>query len=321
MPTPDENHQSGGTEQHHDELDAVESKPLLPRSPQSYQHAVEVGLHELELLEEEECELGEVVYRASFTKFEQNFVNYRIACWVLLCFPCILLYGLGLLMFFWTPVIAYIARKEIQSTRLYITSENVVVKRAPPATCPCLGRNESEKHVLLHLVTDVILTQGWLARYFGIHYIKIENPGQAQRGAQGADLEVVAVENPRLVKKLLLTAAAAKRNGKAITKELVDEWAKSGFAGSYDGDDANGIDGYGGQLSEHAVIDMTQSVKQLNETLVRLERLATLHLQATGQVDPALLQQSLVATHSTSSSSSSSSSLSSMVPAPPRDML
>lgn len=317
MPTPDESHQINGTEQHHDEVDGVESKPLLPRTPPSYQHAVEVDIHELELLEEEDSELGEVVYRARFTKFEQNFVNYRTVCWVLLCFPCILLYGLGLLMFFWTPVIRYIARKEIQSTRLYITSENVVVKRAPPSTCPCLGRNESEKHVLLHLVTDVILTQGWLARYFGIHHIKIENPGQAQRGSQGADLEVVAVEDPRLVKKLLLTAAAAKRNGKAITKELVAEWAKSGFAGAYDGDDANGIGG--GQLSEHVVIDMTESVKQLNETLVRLERLATLHLQATGQVDPALLQQSLAATRS--STSSSSSSLSSMGPVPPRDML
>jgi hypothetical protein len=137
--------------------------------------------------------------------------------------------------------------------------------------------------VLLHLVTDVVLSQNWLAKCFGIHEIKIENAGQGG-GVKGADLVLVAMDDPRLIKKLLLIAAGSKRNGRAVTKDLVEQWAKSGYAGAYgDADMHNGNSVSNGGVSEHAVVQMTESVQQLNATLQRLERLAALHLQASGQ--------------------------------------
>jgi hypothetical protein len=110
-----------------------DEKPLLPSSSSSSPSSQQRTL-ELVLMEEEETELGEVVFRASFETFESNYVNYRVLMWVGFSTIMILAYGLGLVMLLYTPMIAYIARKDIQATRLYITSENVVVKVCSPCS-------------------------------------------------------------------------------------------------------------------------------------------------------------------------------------------
>jgi hypothetical protein len=65
----------------------------------------------------------------------------------------------------------------------FVTSEGVVYKTRPPACCPSCGVNKREKHCMLPLVTDVVLSQSWLEAKWGIWSVKIENAGQG--GAQG----------------------------------------------------------------------------------------------------------------------------------------
>ena len=129
---------------------------------------------------------------------------------------------IGVLILMWLPVYRHLARKEIQARRLYITSENLVYKTAVPACCPCLGISKTEKHVLLPLITDVILSQSWFEALFSLHSVRVENPGQS--GADvGADLTIQGIHQPELFKKVLLRAAGAKRAGLQFTADDVQQ--------------------------------------------------------------------------------------------------
>jgi hypothetical protein len=131
-----------------------DEKPLLPSSSSSSPSSQQRTL-ELVLMEEEETELGEVVFRASFETFESNYVNYRVLMWVGFSTIMILAYGLGLVMLLYTPMIAYIARKDIQATRLYITSENVVVKVCSPCSSFSLSITLTYTHTPTHKHTHI----------------------------------------------------------------------------------------------------------------------------------------------------------------------
>jgi len=176
----------------------------------------------IKVLQDEESECGYVLYRAEFDELENGIVNYKTLGFLSLCIFLTLFYGIGIILFPYVFILRYIARQEFRRRRLYITTENVVMKTNSPACFPCLGDNKSEKHVLLPLVTDVVIEQGFMEAWFGLHSVKIENAGQGDiNGAHSVDLRMQGITNPQLFKKILLRAATVKRNGLAFTQDDV----------------------------------------------------------------------------------------------------
>eukprot|EP01102_Stenamoeba_stenopodia_P004368 TRINITY_DN14675_c0_g1_i1.p1 TRINITY_DN14675_c0_g1~~TRINITY_DN14675_c0_g1_i1.p1 ORF type:complete len:276 (+),score=69.14 TRINITY_DN14675_c0_g1_i1:99-926(+) len=226
------------------------------------------------LTEAEETEHGRVLFQASFLENEAKYVSY--ITWGLF-FASLLMavfYGVGLLLLFWIPVLRSNARKDLQSRRLYITSENVVYKTAAPAFCPCFGVNKTEKHILLPLITDVILSQSWFEAWFGIYSVKIENPGQAGLGTQaGADVIIQGIHQPEIFKKVLLRAAGAKRAGLQFTADDVQQILNT--PGEYAPYQQVGLGPFGtGSVAAAAMNPaMTQAMDQMSNTLLRIEQL------------------------------------------------
>eukprot|EP01129_Flabellula_baltica_P005516 TRINITY_DN2006_c0_g1_i2.p1 TRINITY_DN2006_c0_g1~~TRINITY_DN2006_c0_g1_i2.p1 ORF type:complete len:180 (-),score=25.10 TRINITY_DN2006_c0_g1_i2:18-557(-) len=125
-------------------------------------------------------------------------------------------------MLLYMPIFIWITRKDIESRRLSVTHESVNYKTAPPVhCCCCCGVNMSEKHVLLPLVTDVIIEQGCLQAKYNVYSISIENAGQGPRKG-GSDVSIKGISDPRMFKKIVLSAASAKRAGKTVSVGDVD---------------------------------------------------------------------------------------------------
>lgn len=235
--------------------------------------SVDIGL-----IEEEETEYGEILYRASFKRCEEDYVNYVTVMYVLLSIVCILFYLIGIIMILLTPLVRYRARKGIQNRRLYITSENVVYKQCEPAFFPCLGNNISEKHILLPLVTDVVLDQGWVQAKFNLQGVGIENAGQG--GTQpGADVKIVGIDDPKMFKKLLLTAAGCKRNGKSFTRMDVEDWERAGVSTPFSSFATESVS----PTSAAATEALQAQMADMNGTLGRIETLLAMYLRQNAQ--------------------------------------
>jgi len=166
-----------------------------------------------------------ILYRATFSeKSIKEYLSYATYKWVFVSLAMIFAYGLGILMLLYTPVMRHIFEQDIRNRRLYITSESIVYKTSVPCCFPCCGRNKQEKHVLLPLVTDVLLTQGCFEAKFNIQTIKVENAGQSG-GEQSLkfDLQCQGLDDPQLFKRIALMAATAKRNGRHVTSDVIAE--------------------------------------------------------------------------------------------------
>lgn len=232
------------------------------------------GMTDLESLEgREEEEHGRILYRASFEEQCELYVSYMTWLCFFISLAMIIMYGLGLLLLLYIPVARYIARRDIQTRRLYITAENVVYKTRPPSACPCLGFNKTEKHILLPLITDVVLSQSWFQAWFGLWTVTIENAGQGGGPNKSADLRVEGISEPELFKKILLRAATAKRAGLQFTSDDVRSVIEQHPAV------------YAMHSAQHPVMmgvahgtptglqPASADVQQMSETLLRMERL------------------------------------------------
>jgi len=177
---------------------------------------------------------------------------------------------------------------------LYITTESVVLKTNSPACIPCFGDNKSEKHVLLPLVTDVVIEQGYMEAWFGLHSVKIENAGQGDiSNGTRVDLKIQGITNPQLFKKILLRAATVKRNGLAFTQEDVRAIVSNRNPVPLSQADAsNRIDPL--TSSRLPVVPSgapsQQNWDQLNGTMSRIEQLLTLQIQQQQQQQQLQLQ-------------------------------
>lgn len=89
---------------------------------------VEIGSLEKGLLSETSPEDETVVYEASFTEMEENFVKYQTAQWLLYSALLILAWGIGFFMLLYLPVRRYVLRKDIRSRKLYLTPNAIVYK-------------------------------------------------------------------------------------------------------------------------------------------------------------------------------------------------
>lgn len=223
----------------------------------------------LYLTPEEEEEYGnDILYAASFKRNVDTYKWYVTFAWLFLCVPFILLYGVGIIGILWTPFVWYIAKVDMESRKLFITSDSIIYIAEPPACIPCLGRNKAEKHVLLSLVTDVIVQQGWYASCWGLDSVKIENAGQGQAG--GYDLGFTGMENSKLFKKIVLRAAAAKRSGQSLSREDI--------TAIISGDDrdriiADASPSFPVQQGVPAPQETNVKLDRLNETMMRIEQL------------------------------------------------
>ncbi|KAI5058306.1 hypothetical protein GOP47_0026476 [Adiantum capillus-veneris] len=158
-----------------------------------------------------------VLYRATFKEREDAVVRYESTQWVLLSLVLLLAWGAGLFMLLYLPFRRYAVRKDVQSRRLYITTNAIVYKVEKPIFFPCFGVNRREKHILLSLVTDVAIEQGFLQSAYGIHSIKIENASR-RKPPPGDDLQIVGVDNPRMFRKVVLMALSNLRRDRGPSR-------------------------------------------------------------------------------------------------------
>mmetsp|Transcript_19333 Transcript_19333/g.45227 ORF Transcript_19333/g.45227 Transcript_19333/m.45227 type:complete len:261 (+) Transcript_19333:76-858(+) len=244
----------------------MNKEPLNPLPTQPRLH--DVGFADDD--ETEEFEHGSVLYRASFKEREDTFVSYvgiKIFWIALACIPA---YGAGLFLFMLIPLFRYIARKDMQSRKLYVTTESVVYKRAPPVCLPCLGVTRTEKHILLPLVTDVLMEQGCLEARYGIHSLKIENAGQGGGPeARSADVQIQGVHLPRELKKVILWAGSMKRAGRPLTRDMVEHLLlRDGDISMPGGTPGDMLSGGGADTTL-----LAEKMDTMNETLLRIAEL------------------------------------------------
>jgi len=276
---------------------------------------------------EEEADNGEILYRVECSHLENAFVNYNTAkyvmAWVImpvlffaiatgititfiavnaqpyLYIESIIFYTVAAVLFIFPmcflPLLRYIRRQELRLRRIYITNENVVLKLNVPAALPCLGNNKQEKHILLHLVTDVVVNEGWLMKMFGLQAVSIENAGQGgavtARG-QSVDASLLGIDDPVSFKRVLLAAARAKRMGLKFTKEnameaavgnssAFSEEATAGITSGMGMGIGMGVLGYqassqAADISQiQAAVEVQKTLQNLNESIVKCEKLLT----------------------------------------------
>lgn len=186
----------------------------------------------LPLSPEEEEEFGhDIIYAASFKRNANTYMFYASLAYMLICIPLILAYGIGLILLLWSPVLWYLNYMDITTRKLFVTSDSIIYITSPPACIPCLGVNKTEKHCLLALVTDVVVSQSWYAGCFGLDVVQIENAGQGGMAGQKGktpDLTFGGIEDAQTFKKIVLRAAAAKRAGQSLTRDSIESMLTTG---------------------------------------------------------------------------------------------
>lgn len=169
--------------------------------------------------DEESGEFGRIVYQASFEEMENSYVNYDTVQWILISLVLILVYGVGLLMLLYVPIRRYVVRQDIRTRKLYVTTNAIVYKVTRPVFLPCFGVTKREKHVLLHLVTDVVVEQGCLQSSYGISSIRIEGMPYYSRPTPGDDVRIQGLANVNLFKRIVLATASNLRKGQRPSGE------------------------------------------------------------------------------------------------------
>jgi len=170
---------------------------------------------------EAEPEHGQLLYQASFE--EESFVRYHVMILFIVALCALAFYGIGLLFLLYLPIHAYVSRKDAQSRRLYITTESVIYKRAPPVPfCPCFGTTVTEKHTLLPLITDVIIVQGCLQAKYGLFSLIVSNAGRVDMSKTAYGIHIDGIKNPGEFKRVLLMVVIARRSGRIIRKKDVE---------------------------------------------------------------------------------------------------
>lgn len=157
---------------------------------------------------DEEAELSRnVLYRASFEELARNHVQCDTIIWVLISLLLVLAWGVGLFMLLYLPVRRYVLQKDISSRKLYVTPNEIVYKVSRPSFLPFLGYTNFAQHIPLNLVIDIIMEQGCLQSIYGIHTLRIESIAHG-KAAPVDELQVQAVSNPELLRKVIIAEAA-----------------------------------------------------------------------------------------------------------------
>ena len=175
---------------------------------------------------DETGDFGQVLWSANQEGMESAYKKYHTTLWCLLGLVLIPAYGVGLLLLLWAPVIWLNARDGFRARRFYVTEKGIVLRLREPVTCRCCGVNSAEKHLLHSVVTDVSVTQNFVQRWFGLHTIRVETPGQSRAGVDAtatSDIEVLGLTEPMAVKAVLLLAVTLGREDQDFDSSMLYE--------------------------------------------------------------------------------------------------
>ena len=112
--------------------------------------------------EEVDPDTGDVIlFRGSFQS--KNLHGYFMLGFYLTCLMLLPLYGVGLILFLFTPLFYVKQRRRVSSMEMYVTSRAVVFKQTAYSMGCCLAKT-TEKHVMLDNITDVSYDQSFLQR-------------------------------------------------------------------------------------------------------------------------------------------------------------
>jgi hypothetical protein len=101
-------------------------------------------------------------------------------------------------------------RRDIRSKRLYLTHNAIVYKVSRPEPLPYLGDLKREKHVMLPSIADIVIEQGYLQSFFGVHSLRFENLGVKRPASD--DVKILGIANADAFRKAVLTHLASIRN-------------------------------------------------------------------------------------------------------------
>lgn len=149
----------------------------------------------------------EILYAASFEELASNSVKYDTIIWFSISLLLVLAWGVGVFMLLYLPIRRYVLKKDISSRKLYVTPSEIVYKVSRPSFIRFWGKTTKETHVPLSLVIDVIIEQGCLQSIYGIHTFRVESIARG-KAAPVDELQVQGVDNPGLLRKVIVTEAA-----------------------------------------------------------------------------------------------------------------
>ncbi|PIN02330.1 hypothetical protein CDL12_21270 [Handroanthus impetiginosus] len=161
---------------------------------------------ELDVDEEADDPL-QVLYTASFDELASKNVMYDTIIWLSISLLLVLAWGVGIVMLLYLPIRRYVLQKEIESRKLYVTSNEIVYKVSRPSYIPFLGETKIKKHVPLCLIIDVIIEQGCLQSLYGLCTFRIESIAHG-KAAPVDELRVQGISNPGLLRKVVVTQAS-----------------------------------------------------------------------------------------------------------------
>ncbi|XP_072996214.1 uncharacterized protein [Typha latifolia] len=174
-----------------------------------------------------------ILYTASFEEVEDNFVKYQTARWLLYSVLMILVWGIGLLMLLYLPILIYVMRKDFRSRKLYLTPNAIIYKVMRPIAFPCFGVLKKEKHIVLPSVADVVVEQGYLQSLFGIYSVRIENVGVRRPASD--DVKIQGIAHPRDFQKAVLTRVLSMRSEDLSQQASINQDPRTLVSGSIPG--------------------------------------------------------------------------------------
>uniref|UniRef100_A0A6N2MQB1 DUF7642 domain-containing protein n=1 Tax=Salix viminalis TaxID=40686 RepID=A0A6N2MQB1_SALVM len=109
----------------------------------------------------------------------------------------------GIILLLCLPIRRFMLQKDISSRKLYVTANEIVYKFSRPSIL-FWRVTTIEKRAPLSLVIDIIIEQGCLQSFYGLHTFRIESIAHG-KAAPVDELRVQGVTDPGVLRKVLQT--------------------------------------------------------------------------------------------------------------------
>uniref|UniRef100_A0A6N2MC47 DUF7642 domain-containing protein n=1 Tax=Salix viminalis TaxID=40686 RepID=A0A6N2MC47_SALVM len=111
----------------------------------------------------------------------------------------------GIILLLCLPIRRFMLQKDISSRKLYVTANEIVYKFSRPSIL-FWRVTTIEKRAPLSLVIDIIIEQGCLQSFYGLHTFRIESIAHG-KAAPVDELRVQGVTDPGVLRKVIITEA------------------------------------------------------------------------------------------------------------------
>mmetsp|Transcript_29672 Transcript_29672/g.82898 ORF Transcript_29672/g.82898 Transcript_29672/m.82898 type:complete len:190 (+) Transcript_29672:110-679(+) len=168
------------------------------------------GLEEVFVDAGDKSESAPILYRAHLQ--EDNLVNYDSVLLAIIGLVLCWFYFIGILVWLYIPYRRWYFRKQVESTELYITPENLVLRYETPS-CASASRPRSVHFPLRHIV-QVDQSQSVLQAKFGLDSVYVHTSGGGARFLFGAmyhfagNSDIIGIEDSESFKQCLMKAIA-----------------------------------------------------------------------------------------------------------------